>query len=684
MKFLLLIVLSFLASLTQLTGQIIADSISFGVELVNNANVQALRTDVETTFEEIKNSNLWKPYDSTYISSPQAAIWLKFELENSSRDTLHNFIYSNINYVTTYQKTDLGLEISKNGTLLPLPQRTNKSEYQYTKLTVFPFKKSSIYVRLYNSSIGYNPGHPLLYSEMGYYKQSNQIRERHLKPIGFIYFNIISLITIFIFSLVFWLRLREKMYLYYLGYLFFLLVYGFQALRTTGATVGNLFVYIPKLSNLSFEPVQFIFIGFYVLFISHLLTVKKYDKILAKVLTYLAISCFVYAVGRFIFSYFFFGLMFSESLFLIVRSIILPLNFVLIFWIIFKVKHPLLIYFIIGQSFLFLGAILASYIEYSDFHLVRGHFFNFKQAPNIVFQIGLLAEVYCFSLALGQNIFILQREKEKATVALIAQLKENQLIQKTMNRELDEKINKKTSELIQLYSQLEIDKEDKIKSAFSQKLKETEMVALRSQMNPHFIFNSLSAIKHLIMTSRNDDAIIYLDDFSTLLRGILQNSNRKKITVEEELEILEVYLSLEKNRMGSDFKYNIQVSSREALSQFHIPPLLLQPIVENALLHGLQPSLKTNKELTVIFDTTENLKIIIEDNGIGRKESAKKKKLHHSMGTSIVQDRLTLFNHLNDHDIQLKVTDLEEDGNVLGTRITLTHQHWSYDKNNYN
>ena len=106
-----------------------------------------------------------------------------------------------------------------------------------------------------------------------------------------------------------------------------------------------------------------------------------------------------------------------------------------------------------------------------------------------------------------------------------------------MNRELDEKVNQKTDELIQLYSKIEMEKEQKIKDDFNQKIREMEMMVLRSQMNPHFIFNSLTAIKHLIMSSRNEYAVAYLDDFSSLLRGILQNSNRKKITVEEELEI---------------------------------------------------------------------------------------------------------------------------------------------------
>ncbi len=361
--------------------------------------------------------------------------------------------------------------------------------------------------------------------------------------------------------------------------------------------------------------------------------------------------------------------------FTIIRFIILPFNFILIFWIIYKVKHALLHYFIIGQSFFFIGAALSTYVAYTGLNTIPGHFFNFTQSLNIIFQLGLLAEVFCFSLALGKNVFILQEKKEKTTAELINQLRENQQLQENMNKELDDKVQKKTAELIQLYSKIELEREQKIKEDFTKRIRKTEMTALRSQMNPHFIFNSMNAIKNLIMTSENEKAMAYLDDFSSLLRGILQNSNREKITVEEELEILELYLSLEKSRMSSNFNYDIQVESKEALSQYQIPPLLLQPIVENAIWHGLQPSLKTTKKLTLIFDTTEYLKITIEDNGIGRKESGKKKKLHNSMGTTILLDRLTLYNHLNDHNIKFKIEDIEEEHRILGTRITLTYDY---------
>jgi len=494
-----------------------------------------------------------------------------------------------------------------------------------------------------------------------------------IKSIVFIYFYIFSLFTLFIFALVVWLRVRGKLYFYYLGYLFFLIIFGFIVLCKTLAPVGNFFQYIPQLSKELNEPVQFIFIAFYIFFIINLLRVGLFDRPLARALRYLGMVCLIYAVCRFLFNVFFFDPQFAPTLFNTIRLIILPINFALIFWIIFKVKSPLLGYFIIGQSLFFIGAVLGSYINYSGMEDIPGHFFGFKEASNIVFQIGIIGEVYCFSLALGKNVSLIQEEKERTDAALIKQFKENERLQANMNREMDIKIHEKTTDLIRLYTEIEQEKEEKIKSEFTQKIKETEMVALRSQMNPHFIFNSMNAIKNLIMTSRNDDAMTYLDDFSSLLRHILQNSNQREITVEEELEILELYLSLEQSRMGANFNYHINFLSKEELSQYQIPPLLLQPIVENAIWHGLQPSLKAEKELTVTFDTTENLKIIIEDNGIGREESAKKKKLHPAMGTNLIRDRLALHNHLSDYAVRLEIVDLKKNGRGQGTRVTLIY-----------
>src|SRR5690606_16584166 len=118
-----------------------------------------------------------------------------------------------------------------------------------------------------------------------------------------------------------------------------------------------------------------------------------------------------------------------------------------------------------------------TYINYAGLEFIPGHFFSFKEAPNIVFQIGLIGEVYCFSLALGKNVSLMQEEKERTDAALIEQFKENERLQKEMNIELDIKVREKTVELVQLYAEIEQEREQKIKSEFTKKIKETEMVA---------------------------------------------------------------------------------------------------------------------------------------------------------------------------------------------------------------
>ncbi len=663
-----------LTSFMSVSGQIMADSIPMEVSLKGNPHVLALLADPDLGFKEIKKTQDWRSYDSTYETSRRRAVWLKFEIANHSKDTVFNYLFSKDQFVTVFQQDGEGFRTFKNGLYVPLSQRANQTQDFFTKLTFSPLEKTQIYVRLHVYRKIYRSDHPNIYSEKGYWKLSKEIEKYDSKSIGFIYFYIISLITFITFAAVFWFRLRANLYLYYLGYLFFQLIYGFLVLRNTVAPIGNLFKHFPELAYDLFEPVQFIFIAFYVFFILNLLKVREYDRRLSKALQYLGLLCILYALVRFTMGYFFYDAQIAEILFTAIRIIVLPINLILIVWMIYKVKHPLLVYFIVGQTFFFIGALLATYIGYFGINHFPNHFFNFKESPNVVFQLGLLAEVYCFSIALGQNIFLLQKDKNTASEALIEQFKKNRLLQEKMNTELDEKVDEKTSELIELYSQLELQKEKEIKEVFTRKLKEMEMMALRSQMNPHFLFNSLSAIKHLIMTSRDDDAINYLDDFSSLLRSILQNSNRNIITVEEELEILELYLSLEKSRMGENFNYSIQVLSREALSQFNIPPLFLQPFAENAIWHGLNPSDRKEKILSIKFDTSENLKIIIEDNGVGRNISLQKEKLHKSMGMEITKERLALFNHLNSPSIHLEITDLGDIETPLGTRITLTYR----------
>lgn len=656
-----------------LSAQIRTDAVISKLDLVDYPQVEALKSNHEISFENILKETNWKPYDSTFTTTLETAVWIKFQLENPSSDTVKMYVLSNDNYIDLHVENADKYEHFQNGYLVSLKERSNKNEYFFTEIELLPKQRSLCYIKLSSDYRLVNPNYPVLYSRLGYLDFVNSLKAKETPSISFIYIYLISLCSIFIYVLVFCFRLQKKVYFYYLGYLFFQIIYAFLVLRTTPATVANVALYFPNFSHFIFEPVQFAFIGFYIFFILQLLEIKKFDQRLSKVLIGFSVFCFVYAILRLGINYLWRDLETGELIFFLVRIIVLPLNFVLFFLIIYKVRHPLLKYFILGEGLFFIGAVVSSVVSIAELHLIPNGIFNFPHSQNILFQAGLLGEVFCFSIALGENIFLIQKEKEDTSQKLIAQLQQNQIMEENMRKELDKQINQKTEELVQLYSEIEKQKEEQIKKSFSERIRDMEMLALRSQMNPHFIFNSLNALKNLVMMSREEDAIQYLDDFSILLRTILQNSSKNTITVEEELDMLELYLSLEKSRLGENFSYTIHCDSREELAQYTIPPLLLQPFVENAIWHGLRPSNKAEKTLSVTFDTTEQLRIIIEDNGVGRVESAKAKKLHKSAGTYITKERLSLYNHINDSKMHLSILDLEENDVSAGTRIIIAY-----------
>ncbi|ASO03944.1 histidine kinase [Arenibacter algicola] len=675
MKKIASVIVFLLVGLCSLSAQIRADSLPTPVDLVSHPEVQAMRSSRDESLENIMKTDGWKAYDSSFATTSESAIWIKFPLENTTPDTLSTYLFYSGFHMDLYLHNDWEFESFQNGYLVPLGKRSEPKWYFFSELELLPLQQYQCYIRITNDYTSGRSNAPTLYSRLDYLNFMDRVRAKEASSIAFIYTYLITLCCILVFALVFCFHLRSPVYLYYLGYLFFQILYAFVILRTTLAKVGNLAAHVPYLSLVATETIQFCFIGFYIFFILHLLEIKTFSQRLSNVLVGFGIFCFVYASSKFIFSYY--EGLYSDNRVLIsyiIRIIVLPLNMALFIWILVKVRHPLMKYFIVGHSLFFVGAFLSSYIFYTNLHLVPDGIFNFPYAQHIIFQVGLLGEVFCFSIAIGEKMFLIQREKDMANHKLIEQLHRNQIMEENMRKELDYQVQQKTEELVRLYSEMEKQKEEQIKKSFAERLRDMKMLALRSQMNPHFIFNSLNALKNLVMLSREEDAIQYLDNFSILLRTILQNSGKNIISVEEELEMLELYLSLEKSRLGDDFSYTIQYDSREALSQFTIPPLLLQPFVENAIWHGLHPSGKLEKKLSVTFDTSKQLQIIIEDNGVGRKESGKAKKTHPSAGTRITQERLFLYNHISEAKMHMSVLDLEnEKGVPEGTRITIKY-----------
>jgi len=241
---------------------------------------------------------------------------------------------------------------------------------------------------------------------------------------------------------------------------------------------------------------------------------------------------------------------------------------------------------------------------------------------------------------------------------------------------------KRNNEKLTLEKNLELHQleSEKKQAEFQQKAAELEMQALRAQMNPHFIFNCLSSINRFIFKNDNKLASDYLTRFSRLIRMVLMNSSKKLTTLEDELEMLRLYLDLERLRFKDAFDYSITTTNIVDAGAIFIPPLLLQPFCENAVWHGLMhKETKGHLNVNISEVTGENdktLHCVIEDDGIGRSRAAelrsKSAESEKSMGLKITSERLALLNQENNFSTFYKIEDvLDEDNEVTGTRVEI-------------
>ncbi|MBS1621135.1 MAG: histidine kinase [Bacteroidetes bacterium] len=214
-------------------------------------------------------------------------------------------------------------------------------------------------------------------------------------------------------------------------------------------------------------------------------------------------------------------------------------------------------------------------------------------------------------------------------------------------------------------------------AAFKQKILETEMTALRSQMNPHFIFNSLNSIENFMMQNEKRLAISYLNKFARLIRMILDSSRAELVPLTKDLEALKLYVDLEQLRFKNKFNFRLEVNPELLRDNYRVPPLLIQPYVENAIIHGIAHSEK--KDLYVSVTVTlldEYIQYIVLDNGIGRQMSGsynqQNKPNHKSLGLAITSERIKIFNKENRANGQVTITDLFDNNHQpSGTEVDI-------------
>jgi len=212
---------------------------------------------------------------------------------------------------------------------------------------------------------------------------------------------------------------------------------------------------------------------------------------------------------------------------------------------------------------------------------------------------------------------------------------------------------------------------DQVQLALKRKSLELEMQALRAQMNPHFIFNCLSAIDNLMQTNQPDKATSYLARFANLIRNVLESSKNNLVPFQKDFDTLKLYLEMEQFRCNNKFAYSLQADHELLNGDYKVPPLIIQPFVENAIHHGLLNKKDTNRQLKVtVHLKDEHIVYSVVDNGVGRKRAGilkeQNKPEHQSYGIDITRERIQLHNgNRLSHDVM--ITDLEQEGVAIGT-----------------
>jgi LytS/YehU family sensor histidine kinase len=211
----------------------------------------------------------------------------------------------------------------------------------------------------------------------------------------------------------------------------------------------------------------------------------------------------------------------------------------------------------------------------------------------------------------------------------------------------------------------------------NRKVAETKLLALRLQMNPHFIFNSLTAINNFILNKDTDHASLLLTKFSRFMRQVLDNSKTEWISLRNELKALQIYIELEQLRFDNKFEVDVQVSKDIDQDMIHVPPLIIQPYVENAIWHGLLHKKEGPATLSInCWKNDELIYLQIEDNGIGRKASSSMNKngltSHKSHGLKVTEERLQILNQIYNVEASVHIIDLLMDNySSAGTQVTL-------------
>ena len=422
-----------------------------------------------------------------------------------------------------------------------------------------------------------------------------------------------GLFVLFLYHLIIFFQNKSNLYLYYSLYLLALTIYLFQDILPSDDTL--FFAYVNF-------PIQFLAYAAYISFgrdlldtRTHLIVWDRYFELAVKVLLILA-PIFVMIQA-------FLGYEYQIMAFKTVAPLLTLFTLYAYYIVITRISDNFSMFFVLGS----LIYVIFANVSFMEFFLGQEFFTSRGVQPMFFMYIGSMFQCIIFSIIIGFIIKKIQDKSKNAEIRLAVKLKE---------------------------------------------MEELKMTALQSQMNPHFLFNSLNSINNFVLKNEVEKASDYITKFSKLIRVILNSSSSPTSTLADELRILALYVTMEQMRVSGGFTYNVNFDKKLNLEGIKVPPLFLQPFIENAIWHGIMKK-EGDKHIELsIKEEKGNVICTILDNGIGinkAKELAHMTQKRKFFGAKATENRIRIL--YQNKDVHINTRDVSDDIKT-GTEVTIT------------
>ena len=595
------------------------------------------------------------------MSRTSQVVWLQFQIKNTHpSDTLLLWYNGRIHaYLSLYLKKGDALQPVAKGGMCTALDDSFPNRFALP-LIIPPQSANHYFVQVADYLLLFDKVAGAIHTGHSY--QSSLLREaNNIKWLFFVLSMIIGcLLLMSLYSFYQYYLNRDKAFLYYALYalLAFSWILKFANPRFELGLTPGAFPWLAHPWSFSFSHILSLT---YALFLSKLLSIPKEQPKLWMIIRPLLLLLLLLQILVFI--QLFTGILISSAALFFIIDALPSLCMGLLLIIATLRSHSKL------KPYLLIGEISLYVITFFPFH---GIFFlsnlspqlsAFVNYPPFFMALGLLIELLCFFLALAYRNKLVELEKNN--------------LQQHYTGQLEFELSKRTNEIQIQSRRLEEQHADQLKLTFEQKLAQMEMMALRSQMNPHFIFNCLNSIKLYTTDNEAAKASAYLTKFSRLIRLVLENSRSEKVTLKNELDALDLYLQLETMRFKDKLRFSIEVSPELDIEGIEIPPMLLQPFVENAIWHGLMHKKEGGQvNIKVVQYKPDSLLITITDDGVGRKKAtalkSKSVTANKSFGMKVTNERIALINQLYQTETNVQVLDLSDaEGRACGTEVKL-------------